>query len=157
MSFHDSIKNLFFQNIKIKRISNKVILVLKLLNSRTWMTLKTLCSSDFPCLRNFWSPFDLGGLCNFTGLRLNSHISSKSVLILMVWSSLTPKWPILDMFCGMDHQKPNCSLMFIWYPFWQRLPMLLFWKLVDETQMPKPQEYTDTLSADLFGVMGHFT
>ena len=23
-------------------------------------------------------------------------------------------------------------------------PMLLFWKLVDKTQMPKPQEYTDT-------------
>ena len=23
-------------------------------------------------------------------------------------------------------------------------PMLLFWKLVDETQMPKPQKYTDT-------------
>ena len=22
--------------------------------------------------------------------------------------------------------------------------MLFFWKLVDETQMPKPQEYTDT-------------
>ena len=29
----------------------------------------------------------------------------KKVLILMVWSSLAPKWPILVHFCRMDHQK----------------------------------------------------
>ena len=28
-------------------------------------------------------------------------------------------------------------------------PMLLFWKLVDETQMPWPQEYTDTFKQNL--------
>ena len=28
-------------------------------------------------------------------------------------------------------------------------PMLLFWKLVDETQIPQPQEYTDTFKQSL--------
>ena len=32
--------------------------------------------------------------------------------------------------------------------FWGQ-PMLLFWKLVDETQMPWPQEYTDTFKQNL--------
>jgi hypothetical protein len=35
MSFHDSVKKLFFSK------QNKVILVLRLLNSRTWKTLKS--------------------------------------------------------------------------------------------------------------------
>jgi hypothetical protein len=39
-------------------------------------------SSDFPGLRNLCSLIDLSGLCNITGL--NSPISSKNVLILMV-------------------------------------------------------------------------
>jgi hypothetical protein len=28
-------------------------------------------------------------------------------------------------------------------------PMLLFWKLVDETQIPQPQKYTDTFKKNL--------
>ena len=40
-----------------------------------------------------------------------SPISSKNFLILMVWSSSVPKWPILVPFCGMDHQKSNFSLI----------------------------------------------
>ena len=119
---------------------NKVILVLRLLNSRTWMTLKT-SFVFFPDLRNLCS------LCNLNGLnRLYSPISSKNFLILMVWSSLAPQWPILVIFCGMDHQKFNFSLIYGTLSnggCWGQ-PMLLFQKLVDETQMPKHQEYTDT-------------
>ena len=52
---------------------------------------------------------DLGGLCN---LWPQQSYLLKKVLILMIWSSLAPKWPILDIFCGMDHQKPNFSLIY---------------------------------------------
>ena len=114
-----------------------MILVLRLLNSRTWMTLKTSLVF-FPDLRNLCSLIDLGSLCNLNGLNsLYSPISSKNFLILMVWSSLAPQWPILVIFCGMDHQKFNFSLIY------GTLSMLFSWKLVDETQMPKPQKYTD--------------
>ena len=88
---------------------NKVILVLRLLNSRTWLTLKTSLVL-FPDLKNLSSLIDLGSLCNLNGL--NSPISSKKILILMVWSSMAPKWPILVIFCEMDHQKPNFSLIY---------------------------------------------
>ena len=56
--------------------------------------------------------------------------------------SLVPKWPILVLFCRMDHQKSNFSLisdtLSVGGSWGQQ--MLLFWKLVDETQMPKPTE-----------------
>jgi hypothetical protein len=45
---------------------NKVILVVRLLNSRTWMTEDL--SSDFPGIRNLCSLIDLSGLCNLTAL-----------------------------------------------------------------------------------------
>ena len=69
----------------------------------------------------------------------------------MVWSSITPKWPIVVIFCGMDHQK---SKLFtdIWYHFCQGCwgqCMLVFWKLVDETQISKPQKYTNTFKQTL--------
>ena len=51
-----------------------------------------------------------------------------------------------QIFCGMDHQKPNFSLKCRTLSdggCWGK-PMLLFWKLVDETQMSKSQEYKDT-------------
>ena len=63
----------------------------------------------------------------------------------MVWSSLAPKWPIMVPFCGIDHQKSNFSLIFGIFSVggcWGQA-MLLFWKLVDETQMAAPREYTD--------------
>ena len=63
-----------------------------------------------------------------TGLKsLKSPISP---MILMVGSSLTPKWPILAPFCGMDHQKFNFSLISDTLSVggcWGKL-MLLFWK-----------------------------
>ena len=62
----------------------------------------------------------------------------------MVGSFLAPKWPIMVPFCGMDHQKSNFSLISDTLSVggcWGQ-PMLLFWKLVDETQMVKPPEPT---------------
>ena len=107
----------FFQNIKIK------------LNSNAWMT--EVLSSDFPDLKN---------LCSLNDL--NSLISSKNLLIIMVWSSLAPKWPIQVPFCGMDHQKSHFSLISDTLSVgdcWGQ-PMSFFWKLFDETQISKPPE-----------------
>ena len=62
----------------------------------------------------------------------------------MIGSFLAPKWPIMVLFCGMDHQKSNFSLISDTLSVrgcWGQ-PMLLFWKLVDETQMVKPLEPT---------------
>ena len=63
--------------------------------------------SDFPGLRNLYSLTDLSGLCN----PLASNVSEilffqKTILILMVWSSLVPKWPILEIFCKLYFQNP---------------------------------------------------
>ena len=55
---------------------------------------------------------NLYSLTNLSGLNdLNSLISSKNLLILMVRWSLAPKWPILVHFCGMDHQKSKFLLI----------------------------------------------
>ena len=101
--------------------------------------------SDFSGFKTLWSLIDLCGLCNLTGLKsLYSHISSKNFLILMVWSSITPKWPIEVVFCGMDHQKSKFSLMYGTISirgFWGQ-SVLVFWKLVDETQMSKALDAT---------------
>ena len=32
----------------------------------------------------------------------------KNFLVLMIESSLAPKWPMLVHFCGMNHQKSKC-------------------------------------------------
>ena len=62
----------------------------------------------------------------------------------MVWSSLAPKWPITVPFCRIDHQKSNFSLISDSLSVggcWGQ-PMSFFWKLVGETQIPKPPEAT---------------
>ena len=61
----------------------------------------------------------------------------------MVESFLAPKWPILVPFCGMDHKKSNFLLISDTLSIggcWGQL-MLLFWKLVDETQMGNPCDH----------------
>ena len=124
-------KTFSFQNIQIN------------LNSMTWMTLKPL-GVIFQAL-NLCSLNDLNSLNNLNGLdNLDSLISSKNLLILMVGSFLAPKWPILVPFCGIDHQKSNFSQISDTFSVggcWGQ-PMLLFWKVVDETQMVKPPEPT---------------
>ena len=60
----------------------------------------------------------------------------------MVGSYLAPKEPTLVLFCRMDHQKSNFSLIFGILSVrgcWGQ-PILLFWKLFDETQMSKNQD-----------------
>ena len=135
----------FCQKKFFPKHQNIVILLIKLLNSRTWMTLMTSLVL-FPDLKNLWSLIDLGSLCNLNGLNsLYTSIPSKIILILMVWSSMAPKWPIIVIFFGMDHQKSNFSLIYGTISdggCWGQ-PMLFFQNLVDETQMPKAQECTD--------------
>ena len=92
-----------------------------------------LLSSDCLDLRNLWSTSA-------------ASPTSKNFLVLVIWTFLAPKWPILVLFCEMDHQKSNFSLIFGTLSVggcWGQ-PMLLFWKLVVKTQMPHTQEYTDT-------------
>ena len=55
----------------------------------------------------FFQNFKINGLNSFC-----RPISSKEILILLVWSSMGLKWPILVIFCGMDHQKSNFSLIY---------------------------------------------
>ena len=81
----------------------------------------------------FWNLFslnDLYSLNNLSGLNdLNSLISSKKLLILMVRSSLAPKWSKPVPFCGMDNQKSSFLLISGTLCFggcWGQ-PMLLFW------------------------------
>ena len=62
----------------------------------------------------------------------------------MVGSFLATKWPILIRFCWIVHQKSKFSLISDTSSVggcWGQ-PILLFWKLVDETQMVKPPEPT---------------
>ena len=62
----------------------------------------------------------------------------------MTESFLAPLWPILVPYCGMDIRKSHFSLISGTFSFggcWCQ-PMLLFWKLVDETQISKPLEAT---------------
>ena len=149
MGFHDSAPNFFFQNTKISDISPQIIHFKNLDDSVViFQALQTSAAS-------------LTSVASATGLNsLYSHISSKNFLILMVWSSITPKLPIVVIFCEMDHQKPNFALIYGTLSgggCWGQL-MLLFQKLVDETQMLEPQEYTDTfiLTKNLFlvGLLG---
>ena len=112
-------------------------------------------SSDFLGLRNLCSLMDLSSLCNLTGLNsLYSPISSQNILILMVWSSMVSKWPIPVLFCGMDHQKSKISLIYGTLSVggcWGQ-PMLIFWKLDDETQISQPKEYTDDFKQNLTSI-----
>ena len=83
-------RNFVFQNIKI---TSKKAEFKNLDDSEVF-------SSDFWAFRNFCSLIDLISLCNLTGLHsLYSPISSKVFLVMMIGSSLAPKWPILASPC----------------------------------------------------------
>ena len=112
MSFHDSVKKTFFS-----KHQNKCFKSLDYcFQEPGWL------SSDFPGLTNLCNLIDLSGLCSLTGLNsLYSHISSKNILVLMVWSSLAPKLPILVIFCRMDHQKSNFLLIYGTSLYWRLL------------------------------------
>ena len=90
-------------------------------------------------------PHDLYSLNNLSGLNdLKTLIWSNILLNLIVGSSLAHKLPIHFFFCGMDCQKSNFSLISDTFSVggcWGRL-MLLFYKLVDETQISATPEDT---------------
>ena len=91
-------KNIFFLNIKIK------------LNSRTWMTLKS-SAVIFRTLEPQQPQWPLQPQRpRWPQWPLQPH-SIKKILILMVGSSLVPKWPIQVPFCRMYHQKSKFSLI----------------------------------------------
>ena len=124
-------KKFFFQNIKIK------------LNSIPWMTLKSSVVI-FQALELLQAHWPHRPLQPHWPLQPQKPHFTKNFLILMVGSSLAPKWPILAPFCGMDHQKSNFSLISDTLSVrgcWGQ-PMSFFWKLVDETQISKPLEAT---------------
>ena len=105
-------------------------------------------SSGFLDLRNLCSLIDLSSLCNLTGLSsLCSPKSSTIFLMLVVWSSLAPKCPIPVPYCGIDYQKSKFSQIYVslFVGGCGGQNMLLFWKLIDETQMPQSQECTDAI------------
>ena len=60
------------------------------------------------------------------------------------WIIPSTQWSKPVPFCGMDHQKSNFLLISGTLSLggcWGQL-MLLFWKLVDKTEMSKPPEHT---------------
>ena len=123
---------IFFQNTKLKYFSPQII---EFKNQDDFEVL----NSDFSGLRNLCSLIDLSVLCNLSGLNsLYSLFFSKNFLILMVSSSMASKWQVFVFFCWMVQQKSKISLIYGTISVrgcWGQ-PMLLFWKLVDETQMP---------------------
>ena len=83
----------FFQNIKIK------------LNSRTCMTLKSSVVI-FQALET-----SAASTTSMASMTFTASFYQKKLLLLMVGYSEATKWPILVLFCGMDHQKPKFSLI----------------------------------------------
>ena len=72
----------------------------------------------------------------------------------MVGSFLAPKWQIMVPFCGMDHQKSNFLLISDTHSAggcWGQ-PMVLLWKLDDETQMGNPCDHAVRDTSPKFSV-----
>ena len=132
-------KNYFFQNTKLKHFSPQIIEFKNQDDSE-------VLSSDFPGLRDLCSLIDLNSLY--------SPISLKNFLILLIWSSTAPKWPIMVSFCGKDNQKSKFLLIYGIFSVrgcWGQ-SMLLFWKLDDESQISKTQDHTDTFKHNLTSI-----
>ena len=131
MNFHDSTKTFFFQNIKVKP------------NSRTWMTLKSSVVI-FPTLEPQRPQWPLQPQQPQWPQWPQQPHFTKIFIQLDVGPSLVPKWPVPVPFYGMDYRKFNFSLIFDTLSVggcWGQ-PMLLFWKLVEETQKSTPPEPT---------------
>ena len=150
-------KHIFFQNIKIKS------------NSRTWMTLKSLIEI-FQTLEPQRPQWPLQPQQPQWPQWPQQPHFTKIFIQLDVGPSLVPKWPVPVPFYGMDYRKFNFSLIFDTLSVggcWGQ-PMLLFWKLVDETQISKPPEPTrhhnsiklwilQSLGADLLYILQYET
>ena len=129
MNFHDSTKTFFFQNIKVK------------LNSRTWMTLKSSVVIFQP-LEPQRPQWPLQPQQPQWPQWLQQPHFTQIFIQFDVGPSLAPKWPVPVPCYGMDYRKFNFSLIFDTLSVggcWGQ-PMLLFWKLVDETRKSTPRE-----------------
>ena len=74
---------------------------------------------------------------------LEPHFNNKEILIMMFWSFLAPKLPMQVLFSWMHDHKSKFLLMYGTFSVrgcWGQ-PMLLFSKVVDETQMGKSRDY----------------
>ena len=124
MNFHDSVIS-FFQNIKIKWCKD--------------LDAFEDLSSDFPGLTNLYNLVDLRNLCNLTSLKslyitlclLKRYLYHDLIITgtklfnsgHFLWNGSWKTQLFTNIFCTLS--DGGC---------WGR-PMLLFWKLVDETQM----------------------
>ena len=129
------------------KYQKKVISVPGFLNSRTWMPLKTSVVI-FQALKALAVSLILAASATSLATKASTTLFPQ-ITSWYWWSDHCHQndqyWTFV---CGMDYQKPNFSLINGTLSdggSWGQ-PMFLFWKLVDETQMPKPQEYTDTFS-----------
>ena len=69
-------------------------------------------NSDFPDLRtSAASVTSAASTTSVASMTFTPHSIKNKILILMVGSSLAPKWPILVPFYRMYHQKSNFSLI----------------------------------------------
>ena len=95
-------------------------------------------SSVFPGLRTSAASFaSVTSLASPISPALFHQRTSWSWWLDHPWHQNDQYW---SFFCGMDHQKSNFSLISNTISIrgcWGQ-PMLLFWKLVDKTQMSKP-------------------
>ena len=143
MDFRDSVKkHFFFKTSKLNYFYPQI-------DESNIKNDSEVLSSDFLGLRNLCSLNDLNSLCNLTGL--NSPISSKNFMILMVWSSMASNDQYWQFFVKWIIKNPNfhwCMVPLSFGGCWGQ-PILLFWKLVDETQILWPHEYTSTFKRNL--------
>ena len=116
------------------------------MNSRTMMTLKSSIMI-FQALET--TVASLTSVASATSLASTASTALFSQKTSWSWW-FDHQWHQIDQycsfFCGMVRQKSELSLIYGTVSVggcWGQ-PMLLFWKLVDKTQMPWPQEYTDT-------------
>ena len=137
MNFHDSVKTLFFQNTKISDISPQIIDFKNLDDSVViFQALQTSAAS-------LTSGASAASLASTASTAIFPQKTSWYRWFDHHWHQNDPYWSffvewIINNQIFYLYMVP-LSFEGCWGP-----PMLLFWKLFDETQMPKPQEYTDT-------------
>ena len=102
-------------------------------------------SSDFAGLKTSAASLtSVASTASMASMTFTASFHQNNLPILMIWSSLSPKWPIPVSFGGIDHQKSNFLLISDTLPVggcWGQ-PISHLWNLVDETQILKPPEAT---------------
>ena len=100
---------------------------------------------NFPGLRTFAASMNsAASTTSVASMTLTASFHQKKLLMLMIGSSLASKYSKTVPFCGIDHQKLDFLLISdtLYVRGCWGQPMLLFWKLVDETQISNSPEAT---------------